>query len=232
MARRPGNTADPGKGRSRLTGAAPVAAAGETTVAPACRLAGRARCSATRQARPALAGRSAGPGDQGSALCPLRLRSCRHCRGGGAGRHHLQIRRQPVFGQRLDARHVRAVRLHGRVHVRAVPVRQDRGQQQAVSATARQDRGVAVGGHRHRAGLRRDQHRHRPIPAASGRDGICQTGQSHPEAAARQVQVAAGLRPVLQRFRQGGRSRLCRAVHQLVDEGFLPGMLRLHAAGA
>ena len=34
MARRPGNTADPGKGRSRLTGAAPVAAAAETTVAP------------------------------------------------------------------------------------------------------------------------------------------------------------------------------------------------------
>ena len=52
------------------------------------------------------------------------------------------------------------------------------------------------------------------------------------KAAARQIQVAPGLRPVLQRFRQGGRSRLCRAVHQLLDEGLFPGVLRLHAAGA
>ena len=61
---------------------------------------------------------------------------------------------------------------------------------------------------------------------------FAQTRHLQPEAAARQIQVARGLCPVLQRLRQGGGSFLCRAVHQLLDEGLLPGMLGLHAAGA
>ena len=81
-------------------------------------------------------------------------------------------------------------------------------------------------------GRRGDQHRRCPVPAASGRDGVFQARLARPEAAARQIQIAPGLRPVLQRFRQGGRPRLCRTVHQLLDEGLLPGVLRLHAAGA
>ena len=172
MARRSGNTTDPGKNRSGLTGAAAAAE-------PPSRRHGRwplrqpRRCPATRQTWPALAGRSARPRDQGSPLRPLCLWPGRRRRSRGAGRHHLQIRRQRIFRRRLDARHVRAVRLHGRLHVRAVPVRQDRGQEQAIPATACQDRGVAFGHHRCRPGRRRDEHRPCTISAASGRNGVC-----------------------------------------------------------